>query len=86
MYGEKGTGDLLIFSQVVLSLQLGFAVVPLVDVHIGQEENGKLCEFRMASSARMDSDGRDYCIKCVFIMADRRRLDQISSRRLFGFN
>jgi manganese transport protein len=30
MYGEKGTGDLLILSQVVLSLQLGFAVVPLV--------------------------------------------------------
>ena len=30
MYGEKGTGDLLIFSQVILSLQLGFAVVPLV--------------------------------------------------------
>jgi len=30
MYGEKGTGELLIFSQVVLSLQLGFAVVPLV--------------------------------------------------------
>jgi manganese transport protein len=30
MYGEKGTGELLIFSQVILSLQLGFAVVPLV--------------------------------------------------------
>ena len=30
MFGEKGTGQLLIFSQVVLSLQLGFAVVPLV--------------------------------------------------------
>ena len=30
MYGEKGTGQLLILSQVVLSLQLGFAVVPLV--------------------------------------------------------
>lgn len=30
MYGEKGVGQLLIFSQVVLSLQLGFAVVPLV--------------------------------------------------------
>jgi len=30
MYGEKGTGNLLIFSQVILSLQLGFAVVPLV--------------------------------------------------------
>ncbi len=30
MYGEKGVGQLLILSQVVLSLQLGFAVVPLV--------------------------------------------------------
>ena len=29
-YGEKGTGQLLIFSQVVLSLQLPFAIVPLV--------------------------------------------------------
>jgi manganese transport protein len=28
--GEKATGQLLIFSQVVLSLQLPFAVVPLV--------------------------------------------------------
>src|SRR5216117_1291809 len=29
-YGEKGTNDLLVFSQVVLSLQLSFAVIPLV--------------------------------------------------------
>ncbi|MCB9757782.1 MAG: Nramp family divalent metal transporter [Candidatus Omnitrophica bacterium] len=29
-YGEKGVGDLLIFSQVILSLQLSFAVIPLV--------------------------------------------------------
>ena len=29
-YGERGAGQLLIFSQVVLSLQLPFAVVPLV--------------------------------------------------------
>lgn len=29
-YGEYGTGQLLIFSQVILSLQLSFAVVPLV--------------------------------------------------------
>src|SRR2546428_5517391 len=29
-YGEKGTGDLLILSQVILSLQLPFAVIPLV--------------------------------------------------------
>jgi manganese transport protein len=29
-YGEKGTSDLLVLSQVILSLQLSFAVVPLV--------------------------------------------------------
>jgi manganese transport protein len=30
LYGEKGTGALLILSQVILSLQLPFAVFPLV--------------------------------------------------------
>jgi manganese transport protein len=29
-YGERGTGELLVLSQVVLSFQLSFAVVPLV--------------------------------------------------------
>jgi manganese transport protein len=30
IYGEKGTGELLVLSQVILSLQLSFAVVPLL--------------------------------------------------------
>jgi manganese transport protein len=30
LYGEQGTGSLLILSQVILSLQLSFAVFPLV--------------------------------------------------------
>lgn len=30
IYGERGTADLLVFSQVILSMQLSFAVVPLV--------------------------------------------------------
>ncbi|MBK5277372.1 MAG: Nramp family divalent metal transporter [Bacteroidia bacterium] len=30
IYGETKTGELLVFSQVVLSLQLGFAVIPLI--------------------------------------------------------
>ncbi|MCW3126269.1 MAG: divalent metal cation transporter [Bacteroidetes bacterium] len=30
LYGEKGTGSLLILSQVILSMQLSFAVIPLV--------------------------------------------------------
>ncbi len=30
LYGERGTGELLVFSQVLLSMQLPFAVIPLV--------------------------------------------------------
>ncbi|HEX5171919.1 MAG TPA: divalent metal cation transporter, partial [Cyclobacteriaceae bacterium] len=30
VYGEEETGALLVFSQVVLSLQLGFAIIPLI--------------------------------------------------------
>ena len=45
IYGEQGTGQLLILSQVVLSLQLSFAVVPLVQftsekAKMGQFANG----------------------------------------------
>ena len=46
LYGEKGTGALLILSQVILSLQLSFAVVPLVlftgqRTKMGQFVNGR---------------------------------------------
>ncbi len=41
-YGEKGTAQLLILSQVVLSLQLPFAIVPLV---IFTASNAKMGEF-----------------------------------------
>jgi manganese transport protein len=30
IYGEKGTAELLVFSQVILSMQLPFAIIPLV--------------------------------------------------------
>jgi len=47
MYGEKGAGSLLILSQVILSLQLSFAVIPLVYFtsqrkKMGEFVNGKL--------------------------------------------
>jgi manganese transport protein len=47
MYGEKGAGSLLILSQVILSLQLSFAVVPLVYFtsqrsKMGEFVNGKV--------------------------------------------
>jgi manganese transport protein len=40
-YGEKGTGNLLIFSQVILSLQLSFAVVPLIQFTSDRRKMGE---------------------------------------------
>ncbi|MFM9939884.1 MAG: Nramp family divalent metal transporter [Hyphomicrobiaceae bacterium] len=42
LYGEKETGKLLILSQVVLSLQLSFAVVPLVQFTASRAKMGTL--------------------------------------------
>src|SRR5580765_458926 len=39
--GEEKTGDLLILSQVILSLQLGFAVVPLIHFVSDKKKMGK---------------------------------------------
>ena len=41
-YGESGTAKLLIFSQVVLSLQLPFAIVPLVMFTADRDKMGVL--------------------------------------------
>ena len=40
LYGERGTGALLILSQVILSLQLSFAVFPLVMFTSDQAQDG----------------------------------------------
>jgi manganese transport protein len=45
MYGEEGTGKLLVFSQVFLSLQLPFAVIPLI-WFVGERK--KMGRFRPA--------------------------------------
>ena len=41
IYGEEETGALLIFSQVMLSLQLGFAIIPLIHFNSDKEKMGK---------------------------------------------
>jgi manganese transport protein len=41
IYGERGTGQLLVFSQVVLSMQLPFAVIPLVRFVSDRKKMGK---------------------------------------------
>jgi manganese transport protein len=40
LYGEGETGELLVFSQVVLSLQLGFAIIPLIHFTSDKEKMG----------------------------------------------
>lgn len=40
MYGERGTADLLVLSQVILSMQLPFAVIPLVRFVTDKEKMG----------------------------------------------
>ncbi|MNY77672.1 Divalent metal cation transporter MntH [compost metagenome] len=42
IYGESGATDLLILSQVILSLQLSFAVIPLVTFTSDRKKMGVL--------------------------------------------
>ena len=42
-WGEGGTAKLLVLSQVVLSMQLSFAVVPLVMFTNDRQKNGRIC-------------------------------------------
>ena len=46
LYGERGTGALLILSQVILSLQLPFAVFPLVSFTSNRHKMGELVSPR----------------------------------------
>jgi manganese transport protein len=49
-YGEKGTAQLLILSQVILSLQLPFAVVPLVMFTADRRKMGELVAPRWVTA------------------------------------
>ena len=46
LYGERGTGQLLVLSQVVLSMQLSFAVIPLVIFTSDKRKMGKFVNAR----------------------------------------
>ncbi len=49
-YGEKGTAQLLILSQVVLSLQLPFAIVPLIMFTADRRKMGELIAPRWVTA------------------------------------
>jgi manganese transport protein len=51
MYGERGAGSLLILSQVILSLQLSFAVVPLVYFTSQRRKMGPFVNSRPLAAA-----------------------------------
>ncbi len=51
LYGERGAGGLLILSQVILSLQLSFAVVPLVLFTGERRKMGEFTNGRILSAA-----------------------------------
>lgn len=50
LFGEKGTGNLLVLSQVILSVQLSFAVVPLL---IFTSDKVKMGEFANSKSIKI---------------------------------
>jgi manganese transport protein len=50
IYGESQTGELLVFSQVVLSLQLGFAIIPLI--HFTSDKS-KMGQFAIKTWVRI---------------------------------
>ena len=51
IYGERGTGELLVLSQVVLSMQLPFAVIPLVQFVSDRKKMGSFAIRRLAALA-----------------------------------
>ena len=60
-YGEQQTGKLLILSQVILSVQLPFAVVPLVQFTARPREDGRDAGANMADGLRDCDRGHPHC-------------------------
>ncbi len=50
LYGESATGELLVLSQVILSLQLGFAIIPLI--HFVSDKK-KMGEFTIPAYVKL---------------------------------
>ena len=50
LYGESGLGQLLILSQVILSMQLPFAIVPLVMFTADKRKMGELVAPRWVTA------------------------------------
>ena len=80
LYGERGTGALLILSQVILSLQLPFAVFPLVSFTSSREQDGRLRRAAVGPGAGVD-DRRYHCgAERLAALPDVPRVDASTSK------
>ena len=77
IYGEGQTGKLLILSQVVLSLQLPFAVVPLVHLTASRKHMGDLVAPSWLTAVAM-------VIAAIIIALNVKLLFDVASQYLFG--
>ncbi|WP_017814135.1 MULTISPECIES: Nramp family divalent metal transporter [Paenibacillus] len=68
LYGSSGTGDLLLWSQVVLSLQLPFAVIPLVKFTSDRQKMGTFANGAIVKSIAWLATGLIVVLN-VFLLA-----------------
>ena len=57
LYGESGTAQLLVLSQVILSMQLPFAIIPLVRFVSDKRQDGRLRHAAFGRGAVMGVAG-----------------------------
>jgi manganese transport protein len=75
LYGESGAGTLLILSQVILSLQLSFAVVPLVLFTSDRRKRGQFANGSLMTLAAWVVAGLIICLNAwMLIMVAREWL------------
>ena len=70
IYGERGAGSLLILSQVILSLQLPFAIIPLVLFTGRQAEDGSTRRAALGARARLAGRRLDRRPQCLALVPD----------------
>jgi manganese transport protein len=67
LYGERGTGQLLVFSQVILSMQLPFAVIPLVRFVSDRRKMGDFVISRSVATAAWIIAGIIVILNCKLL-------------------
>ncbi len=81
LYGASGTAQLLILSQVILSLQLPFAVVPLVQFTSDRTKMGAFVKPPLGGRARLGRRGPDHRAQRQAAVRCRRRPQSASACR-----